>query len=133
MTRKIAALLWVPAPLVLLSALIHTTDADVGGVAGLAAPAVARSVLAYAGLATLLAFGCLAARVRWGAVGFLFAAALIAGGLAYLLALGGSTATTALGVALSFLGLFVIVLTFLAVSVLPVAALGWRPHYLGRS
>lgn len=123
--RKFAAFIWVMVPPVLLSALVHAIDPDVGGLAGHTSPGTLLSVavwalpaaaLALAGLGVALALG-------WGTFAAVSAggSATLAPGLTLLqvrapapgdpwLPIGGGT---------------LVVLLFIAVAVVPAIALGW--------
>ncbi|MGV8039515.1 MAG: hypothetical protein AB2L07_05375 [Thermoanaerobaculaceae bacterium] len=132
--RKVAAFVWVMVPPVLLSALIHTVDPDVGGVVGLASPGTLLSVLVWSLPAVLLALAGLGVAVAlgWGT----FAAVAVSG-----------SATLALGLTLLQVrapapgdpwlpigGGTLLVLLFIAVAVVPAAALGWPSRLrLGRA
>lgn len=123
--RKVAAFVWVMVPPVLLSALIHAIDPDVGGVAGLASPGMLLSVLVWALPAAALALAGLGVAVGLGWGTF---AAVSAGGSAAL-ALG----LTLLQVRapapgdpwLPIGGGTLVVLLFIAGAVVPAIALGW--------
>ncbi len=112
----------------LLAALLHAVDPDVGGVAGLAAPAVLVSVTAVAGallvpaLVPLLAYAV--AGGRGYGVGLLGAAGVVGG----LLAAAGSGAVDATGWLRSLAGTTLVCALVFALATLPgLVALRRRP------
>ena len=65
--KKALAVVWVTLTSLLLSAFIHSTDRDIGGMRGLAAPSAFISVVAYGLPAAAMTLVCLgfAIRFRW--------------------------------------------------------------------
>lgn len=127
--RKIAAFVWVMIPPVLLSALIHATDPDVGGIAGLARPGTLLSVLVWAlpaaalalsglGVALLLGWGTFAAVATTGS-------ATLALGLTLLQVRAPATDSLWLPVG----GGTLLVLLFMGIAVVPAAVVGWSGRY----
>jgi hypothetical protein len=116
---RLLAALWVVVPPIGFSALLHSMDPDVGGVAGLTSPGVAFSVVVVSMPLLLLAWGCLVCLraggpAAGGAVLFLSAAVV-----AVVLTLSGSTADTIGGRLLSFAGLLPAVAACLVTAILP--------------
>jgi len=95
-------------------------DRDVGGVAALAAsPGLRMSVLVWALPLAACAYLALGSFLAAGSIGFLAVALPISGVLGYLLALGGSTAKTAIGFLWSVSGSALLFLVVLCVASLP--------------
>ena len=117
--RKLLAFAWSALPPLALSALVHSTDSDVGGLVGLVQPGVLFSVLIYgaplAGLAICLLW--MAVQVnRWLAVAVLAACSALLGLVVVVL---GSTAQTTPQLLVSFSGATLVVVACYAVAVLP--------------
>ncbi|MEM1245972.1 MAG: hypothetical protein AAGA81_12955 [Acidobacteriota bacterium] len=120
--KKLLALSWAALPPLALSALVHTTDRDVGGLGGLVEPSVLLSVLVYgsplAGLAICLLW--MAVKVnRWLAAAVLATCSALLGLAIVTL---GSTAQTLPQLLWSFSGTTVVVVGFFAFAVVP----SWR-------
>ncbi len=124
--RKTIAYVWVMIPPLILSALIHCVDPDVGGVKGLASPSTVLSVVVcgvpLAGVA-LLCFW-LAVRYRWTAWVSLSVLFSLVVALALVLLQSPPPAGPA-GIALPLIGGTLLVWLFLLAAVLPSRAL-WR-------
>lgn len=123
--RKLISIIWTTIPPVLLSALVHTTDPDIGGINGLTSYAVLWSVLFFAVPAVLFCFGALAALVSSGWPAFLFSSVVFSSLVAIVLTIFGSGATTRLGFAWTFFGSATLVFLFLTAAVIPAATFGW--------
>ena len=125
-TRKALAIVWTAIPPVLFSALIHSVDPDVGGVAGLTHPATLLSVGFFSLPVVAFAFLCLAVAVRWGwwpsaAIGVALAAPV-----AVALALLQTPHPPGLLANLRpIVGGTVLLWLFLAAAVAPAFVLGW--------
>ncbi len=130
--RRAAAIIWGTLPPLLLSALLHTTDSDVGGISGLASPSVLLSVVVISAPLVLLSFLSLWATIKAGPKVSAAILVLSAGVVALPIVAYGSTASTPFGLAWSFLGSSAVVLVFLSAAVLPARQLGWNPD-TGRS
>lgn len=125
--RKPLAHVWVVIPPLLLSALVHSVDPDVGGIRGLASPSTLRSVAVYGTPLVVMALFCfwLAVRFRWivwASLSVLFSAAVA---LAIVL-LQSPRQPGLAGMALPFFGGTLFVWVFLAAAVLPARALARR-------
>jgi hypothetical protein len=124
--RSAAALGWAAIPPLLLSALIHSVDPDIGGVAGLVSPTALLSVAFYGAPAVIMAWLSLAlavhARRAWWALANLAFSALIA----LTLALAQTPRPPGMaGIAHPAIGGTVLAWLFLAAAVVPARALGW--------
>ena len=114
----------------IFSALIHVVDADVGSIAGLYDLSVLMSVTVVAAILFGPVFLPLAAFRRWGVPGYVLGLLGIAEGLALLVALAGSTATTVSGWLVSIGGMMLICTVTYTLASLPglVHILPPRPH-----
>lgn len=124
--RRTLAAMWLMVPPLGLSAVIHTTDPDVGGIASLSRPATLGSVFVYAipliG-AVVLCLRLLVAAGRGPALTLaVVASVLAASGLGLLQSRPGTWLDEVWTVA----GGSLVVLAVLALAVLPAASLGWR-------
>lgn len=122
---RVLAVGWVPIPPVMLTALIHMADPDIGGWDGLANGSALFSVLLFGGLATGYCCFCLVAIVDSGWLTFLAAAAWFSAFCGCLLAAFGSGATTLLGHLWCFVASSGLVLGVVVLSVVPAAFVGW--------
>jgi ketosteroid isomerase-like protein len=134
--RKSLAHVWVVIPPLLLSALVHSTDPDVGGIRGLASPSVFVSVFVCGTPLVVMALLCfwLAVRFRWivwASLSVLFSAAVA---LAIVL-LQSPRQPGQAGIVHPFFGGTLLVWVFLAAAVLPARALArrWRQPPFTRS
>lgn len=125
LARQAGALAWTVAAPLLFSALVHSTDAGVGGIAGLTRPGVPVSVAVWAVPMAVLALITLWVRVRVGLLASLATALLLAAAPGWLILVLGSTATSPFTRLASFLVLTAMCLVALAVAALPSAAVGW--------
>ena len=117
--RKVLAVLWTVVPPLVLSALVHSTDSDVGGLAGLLRPTVLFSVLVYGAPLAGLALSLLWLRVQ-GNRGLSTAVLLLCSALLGLvLVVLGSTAQSPAQLAWSFCGATAVVSAFFALAFLP--------------
>ena len=123
--RKFISTIWTTIPPILLSALIHTTDPDIGGIKGLTSYSVLWSVIFFAIPAVLFCLGALVAIVSSGWPVFLVSSVVFSSLVAVVLTIFGSGATTTLGLAWTFFGSAALVFLFLAAAVIPAAAIGW--------
>jgi hypothetical protein len=124
--RKNLAIIWLLIPPLLLSALIHSVDPDIGGVAGLALPAHLLSVIVWS--LPLLGFvlACLATAVRRGWGGFMLLSLVLATAVAVrFVSLQTPQPAGLAGYLLPLGGLTLITWLFLAAAVIPALALGW--------
>jgi hypothetical protein len=121
--KKIAGLLWLSIPPMVLSALIHMADPDIAGWQGLASKPALFSVFLLAVLGVGCVLVCLAVLVEYGWSAFAIASGVFATVSGLLLASFGSGATTFLGVAWTFLSSSLLVLVFVLIAVTPAAAL----------
>lgn len=123
--RRLLALAWSVLPPLGLSALVHATDRDVGGLAGLTQPGVLFSVVIYgaplAGLAVCLLWMAVEVN-RWLAVAVLAACSALLG---LALVVLGSTAQTPPQLLMSYAGATVVVASCYAFAVVPSMRL-WR-------
>jgi hypothetical protein len=114
-----------------LSALIHTTDPDVGGLQGLASATILISVLVFSLPLMVFAILCL---LIWNHAGHIWAILtmfLFAGFAALFITTAGSGATTSLGLAWTFVGSTLLVSIVLGLAFLPAAILAENtPHPL---
>jgi hypothetical protein len=127
--RKAFALVWVVIPPLLFSALIHSTDPDVGGLRGLASLSTLLSVVVYGLPVVVLTLACLwlAVRCHWAA--WVSASVLVSATVALTIALLQTPRAPGwAGIARPFLGGKVLVWLFMAAAVLPARLLGW-PAY----
>ena len=126
MARRIPAIVWVGIPPLLLSALIHSADPDVGGIQGLAAPLVLLSVAVYAIPLVAMALACLwlAIRFRWTA--WVSASIVFAPAIGLIIAWMQTPRLPGVPeLARPLLGGALLVWLILAMAVLPARALGW--------
>lgn len=112
----------------LLSALLHTTDADVEGIAGLASPAVLQSVTAIAVVFFLPALAAIALYRRAGRRAYAAVLLATSAGLAFLVTALGSGATDLPGRALSFAGVAALCATVYLLATLPAILTHSRKH-----
>jgi hypothetical protein len=122
-SQKILAYLWLPFPPILLSALIHTTDPDIGGVQGLASASTLLSVFVFSLPAIVFAVLCLVIWNQTSRTWALLAMILFAGFTALFLTTAGSGATTPLGLAWTFVGSTILTSLVLGIAFLPAALL----------
>ncbi len=117
--RPIAVVIWSTIPPLLLSALFHSTDSDVGGVAGLESPKVLLSVAIFALPLVLVVWLSRKVLLRFGP--FAGAASLMscAGAISAVIVRYGSTASSLADLAWRFLGTCLVVCSFLFVALLP--------------
>lgn len=124
--RKAVALMWAAVPALSLSALVHSTDPDIGSVGRLAAPATILSVVLYGFPVVVMVMVCLWVAVRlrssWWIVPGAVASAVVA---LVLTVLQTPRPGDLAGIARPLLGGTVLVLLFLAAAVIPARALGW--------
>ena len=125
--RKSIAHVWVVIPPLLLSALVHSVDRDVGGIRGLASPSTLLSVIVYGTPLVVMALLCfwLAVRFRWivwASLSVLFSAAVA---LAIVL-LQAPRQPGLAGIVHPFFGGTLLVWVFLTAAVLPARALAGR-------
>jgi hypothetical protein len=123
--RRVLALLWLPVPPLLLSALVHSIDPDVGGVAGLTSRSAVVSVLFYAAPVVGACGMVLALAVARGwraAVTAAVAASLM---VAQALVVAQRREGNWLDEAWSLIGGTAVVLVFVALTVVPAKGLGW--------
>lgn len=114
--------LWPLFPCITLSGLIHTTDSDIEGFAGLfASPAVMVSVLVWSAPIAVCAYLLLAAYLAGGNRWFLLSAVPTSAALGTLLAVFASTAADPIQFLWSVAGSSLVVLGFLSLAVLPSA------------
>ncbi|MFH1176909.1 MAG: hypothetical protein V1750_05840 [Acidobacteriota bacterium] len=123
MMRRLVAVIWLLVPPLLLSALIHAADRDVGGLRGLTSLAVVASVAIWSLPVVACASLCLASLLRGSTVWFAVTLGLLAAALGGVITAMGSTAATAAGRTGSFLGASAIALLTLAVSAVGTAAI----------
>jgi len=125
--KRAILVLWPLVPCLLVSALVHLMDDDVGGVAALvSSPSLRLSVLIWAfppAACGYLAFG---AYLKGGLIGYLAVALPASSILGCLLALGGSTATTTSGFLWSVMGSASLFLVVLSLASLPGGAVARR-------
>ena len=103
----------------LLAALVHAVDPDVGGVAGLATPAVLVSVTAVAGLLLVPTLVPLLAYARAGGRGYGVGLLGAAGAVGLLLAAAGSGAVDAPGWLRSLVGTTLVCALVFGLATLP--------------
>jgi len=124
--KKALAIVWAIIVPLLLSALIHSIDPDIGGIRGLATPSAFFSVVAYGLPALAITLVCLMLAIRfhwalWVSVSVVFSAAV-----ALTLALLQTPRLPGLaGIARPLIGAALLVWLFLAAAILPARALGW--------
>lgn len=124
--KKVLGVTWAAVPPLLLSALVHSTDPDIGGIAGLARTSVMLSVLFWGLPVIVMTMLCLWIAVQsrwwwWIVPGVVFSAAL-----AVAIAALQTPAPQGLGgFVRPLLGGTLIVWLFLAAAVVPARALGW--------
>jgi hypothetical protein len=124
--RKVIALVWVAIPPLLLSALIHSADSDVGGIRGLASPSTLLSVVALGSLVVAFAFVCLGLAIRFRWFSWVSVSVLVSAVVALILTFAQSPRPAGLAaIARPLLGGTLLVWLFLVVAVLPACALGW--------
>jgi hypothetical protein len=123
--HRIIALLWIAVPPVILSALIHMADPDIGGWRGLASFSVLWSVMFFGILAVAFTGYCLVILLEHGRVAFVIGTGLFAAMSGFVLVALGSGATTALGLIWSFTGIAALVFCAVVSAVIPAVVLGW--------
>lgn len=123
--RRVLALLWLVVPPLLLSALVHTTDPDIGGVGRLTSRSAVFSVIFYGVPVVGLCLAVLAAALRRGRGAGALAGAAAALLVALVLVVAQRREGTWLDDAWSLFGGTVIVFAFLALAVAPATVLGW--------
>jgi len=127
--RRTLAIVWAAIPPLVLSALIHSTDPDVGGIAGLARPWTLASVVVFAIPLLGAAMLCLRFLVGSGRGAALALAAVASFVAAFGLTLLQSRAGTWLDDAWTVTGGSLLVFAVLTLAVVPAAALGWRRRH----
>ena len=120
---KVLAFLWALIPPFLLSALIHTTDSDIGGLAGLASASTLLSVFVFSLPLMVFSALCLLIWAQAGRIWAVLAMFLFAGFTALFLTTAGSGATTPLGLAWTFVSSTILVSLVLGLAFLPAALL----------
>lgn len=124
--RKVLAVVWAVIPPLVLSALIHATDPDVGGVGGVLKPSTVLSVVVYGLPVVALCLLCLALAIRSRWVLWVPAMGLLSAIVALVIALLQRPHPAGLeGFVRPFVGGAVLVWLFFAVAVVPARALGW--------
>jgi hypothetical protein len=123
MMRRVIAVIWLLVFPLLLSALIHAADRDVGGLRGLTSPMVAVSVVIWSLPIVACASIVLATLLRGSRAWFAVTLGLLAAALGAVITALGSTATTAAGRIGSLLGASTIALVTLAASAVGAAAI----------
>jgi hypothetical protein len=128
--KNVVFWLWPLVPCVLLSGLVHTTDADIEGISELVtSPVLVVSVLVWSVPAVIVAYLLSATYVNGGIRWYLAAAVPTSALLGVLLATLGSTAQNASQFAWSAAGSGLVVLTALSLAALPgVAIFTWFPR-----
>jgi len=120
MVRTALSLLWPLLPCLLVSALIHSTEDDAGGLAGVvSSPSLMLSVVVWALPLAACAYLVLALYVEGGALAFAAAVVLLSAGLGYVLAQLGSTASGAAGFAWSVAASALLFALMLSLAALP--------------
>lgn len=120
---KALAHFWAVIPPILLSALIHTTDPDVGGLEGLASASTLLSVFVFSLPLIIFTGLCLLIRKQTRLTWAVLAMILFSGFTALFLTTAGSGATTPLGLVWTFVGSTILVSLVLGISFFPVALL----------
>ena len=123
--KRIAGLLWVFIPPLVLSALIHMADPDIDGWKGLASYSVLLMVFLLGVLVAVCVLFCLAVHLKAGRMAFFGASSLFAVISGGILAYFGSGATTILGLLWTFVGSSWLVFAVVILAVIPAVALGW--------
>ena len=125
---KVFQRIWLVIPCLILSALIHTIDTEVGGVAGLQSSSIIISVLVWSLPFLLSAAISLAALSILGRQMFLKVMLASSGVLGFLVSVAGSSATSTLGFAWSLLSVSSVIAVFLTTSLLPTLLIHRTSH-----
>jgi len=124
--KKAPAIVWVIIVPLLLSALVHSTDRDIGGIRGLATPSAFFSVVAYGLLAVAITLVCLGLAIRFHWVVWVSVSVVFSVVVALTLALLQTPRLPGLaGITRPLIGGALLVWLFLAIAILPARALGW--------
>jgi hypothetical protein len=129
--RRLLAVMWVAVPPILLSALVHMSDPDIGGWRALTSYSVLWSVSFFGVLAAACSGFCTVVLVESGRVSFGIAAGLFSSLTGGFLAAFGSGATSIPGLIWSFAASTVLVFLVVLAAAVPAVALGW-PQALTR-
>lgn len=133
MSRALSRL-WPLLPCLLVSALIHSTEDDAGGLTGVvSSPSMLLSVVVWALPLAACAYLVLALYVEGGTLAFAAAVLILSAGLGYVLVRLGSTAGGAAGFAWSVAGLALLFALMLSLAALPAGVLARRRRARGRT
>lgn len=111
--------LWLFAPCLALSTLLHVTDADVGSLRALASAEMLESIFVWSLPFVVGGWVSLTLLSDLGLRGFYKAILITSGTLGLFITLLGSSAVTPLGILWSVVGSSLVVLAFLVVGALP--------------
>lgn len=120
--KHLVAWIWPSVPCVLLSGLVHTSDADIRSIAEILSSAgILISVFFWSVPLAVCAYFVLAAYLAGGARGYVFAVIPVSGAFGALLAFFGSTAVTTGQFIWSTFGSSLVFLATLSLAALPSA------------
>ena len=130
--RKVAALIWLVLPPILLSAIFHMADPDINGWQGLASYSALWSVALFGALVCPFVCLCLGVLLDYGWSAFLAVTGVFSSCFGLTLTIVGTGASTVAGHMRSLAGCTGIAGLIVLLAVIPAVAMGWPWALFGR-